>query len=87
VALETRHTLLTRPDTSGRIKPIAANIDQVAVIVAPRPALHESLIDRYLVTIENLSLKAIIVLNKVDVLGKNALSALQDRLQNYQKIG
>lgn len=87
VALEARRSLLVRPDVSGRLKPVAANLDQVAVVVAPRPALNESLIDRYLVAIENLSLKAAIVLNKVDMLGQSALTALQKRLQNYRKIG
>ncbi len=87
VALESRHTVLMRPDYSGRIKPVAANLDQVAVVVAPRPEPNPYLIDRYLVAIHAIGVEALLVLNKVDLLDPPARAALLELLDNYRRIG
>ncbi len=87
VAVNERHSLLTRPDYSGRIKPVAANVDEVVVVIAPQPEPNEYLIDRYLVAIETIGVAALIVLNKVDLLNSSACSALLERLSLYPRIG
>lgn len=87
VALEPRRSVLSRPDYSGRRKPLAANLDQAAVVIAPRPEPNEYLIDRYLVAIHAIGVQALIVLNKVDLLDEAACDELLERLATYRRIG
>jgi len=87
IALEHRRSLLTRPDYSGRLKPVAANLDEVAIVVAPRPELDEFLIDRYLVAITAMGVDALLVLNKIDLLAAEKRVAITARLANYHRIG
>jgi ribosome biogenesis GTPase len=87
IALEARRSLLSRPDYSGQLKPVAANLDQAAIIVAPRPEPSESLIDRYLVVLNAAAVEALLVINKVDLLDTPALRALERRFAIYKDIG
>ena len=87
VAITARRSLLARPDYNGRTKPLAANLDQVAVVIAPRPELNEFLIDRYLVAINTIDVEPLLVLNKVDLLTEYKRTALEARLATYQRIG
>jgi ribosome biogenesis GTPase len=87
IALAERRSLLSRPDYSGRLKPVAANLEQVAMVVAPRPALQEYLIDGCLVVIETLGLAPLLVVNKVDLLDAAGLTELTTRLAAYRRIG
>ncbi len=86
-AVAERHSLLTRPDYRGQLRPVAANLDAVAVVLAPFPELSESLIDGYLTAIAAIGVQALLVLNKVDLLDSSALAALTDRLETYRRIG
>ena len=86
-AIKERNTVLQRPDINGKLRVIAANIDQVFIVVTNKPELNEGLIDRYLVAAENSHLKPIIVLNKIDLLNEQLLAEYQDRLSIYEKIG
>lgn len=86
-SIETRHTILQRPDINGNLRIIAANIDQVFIVVAHQPELSEGLIDRYLVAAENSHLKPVILLNKIDLFDEKQFSDLKQRLQLYQDIG
>jgi ribosome biogenesis GTPase len=87
VAVEPRRSVLARPDYSGRIKPLAANIDEVLVVVAPRPEPSESMVDRYLAAVETMGVEALIVVNKADLLEDRARDVLLRRLAVYQTIG
>ena len=87
VALGERGNLLSKPDYSGNVKPVAANIDQVGIVAAPIPVLNEFLIDRYLVEINRMGAEAIIVINKTDLLNSEERMALELRLSDYQRIG
>lgn len=62
-----RQSVLNRPDFRGVLKPVAANITQVMIVVAPLPEISWTLLDSYLVMAETLQLKACIVLNKTDI--------------------
>jgi len=86
-AIEQRHTILQRPDINGNLRIIAANIDQVFIVVANKPELNEGLIDRYLVASENSNLKPVILLNKTDLFSEKEFFDLKQRLQLYQDIG
>lgn len=87
VALQPRKTLLARPGYQQRLKPIAANIDQILVVVAPQPSLDEDLINRYLVAAALTHIPPVIVLNKVDLLTDEALQETQRRLHVYRQLG
>jgi len=86
-SIEERHSILQRPDINGNLRIIAANIDQVFIVVANKPELNEGLIDRYLVASENSKLKPIILLNKTDLFSEKEFSDLKQRLKIYQDIG
>lgn len=66
IAVEPRRSLIERPDGLGKLKPVAANIDQVFIVLAPEPEPHTVLLDRYLLAAENAGIDAGIVLNKID---------------------
>jgi ribosome biogenesis GTPase len=86
-ALEKRKTVLARPDFTGQMKPVAANIDQLLIVTSPVPELNEGLVDRYLVAAELSHIKPVLLLNKVDTLSAEQQAVLQQRLKVYQDIG
>jgi ribosome biogenesis GTPase len=69
VGIEPRRTVLERRVPEGRgVRPIAANVDQVFVVVATRsPDPIPQLIDRMLVLAEADGIPAAVLLNKVDL--------------------
>lgn len=67
-ALLPRSALLARPSSHGGLRPIAANLDLVIIVLAPQPAPMEILLDRYLVAVEQIGLDAMLILNKCDLL-------------------
>jgi ribosome biogenesis GTPase len=75
VAQLERHSVLNRPDPQGNLKPVAANIDQIMVVIAPFPEPHGNLIDRYLVAAETTGIEPVILLNKTDLLAQDAALA------------
>ena len=88
VALDNRRNLLSRPDSKGQLKPVAANIDYIVLVIAPLPTPHANLIDRYLVAAEAIGIEPVILLNKTDLAIDSALkSSLDDMLAVYERIG
>ncbi|MDA7440754.1 ribosome small subunit-dependent GTPase A [Candidatus Pseudothioglobus singularis] len=79
-AIYPRRTELQRKD-----KLIAANIDQLWLVVAIEPHYEFDLIDRYLIMAENSNLPIGIVINKIE-LSKNE-SQLNDDFEHYRNIG
>lgn len=62
-----RKSVLGRPDNNGNIKPIAANITQIIIVIAPLPEISWSLLDSYLIVAEYLKINPYILLNKTDI--------------------
>lgn len=87
VAVLPRDSLLSRPAAHGQIKAIAANVDQMIIVVAVQPKPAVSLIDSYLVAAEALNLPTAIVLNKIDLLDETEKQQWQQQLAIYEKIG
>lgn len=85
-SVEERQSILGRDDGKGGLKPIAANIDRVVIVMAPPPIFSEYLVDRYLIAAELLKLEPIIVVNKADLLDEASQQALQERLQVYRAV-
>jgi len=84
VAAEARHSVLTRPDSNGQPRPVAANIDQALIVIAPEPQAFANLIDRYLIAAEAHNIRALLVHNKADITAHPDLDAM---LARYQAIG
>jgi len=98
-----RHSLLARPDIRGKSKPIAANLDQLIIVVAPRISHAKNdlnthltshcelpdteLIDRYIAAAETASMTPVIVFNKIDLLNKKQHEEAQEKYKIYEEIG
>ncbi len=89
VAQLARHGVLSRPDPYGKLKAVAANIDQIILVIAPLPEPHAQLIDRYLVAAEAVGIEPVILVNKTDLLAENRELRLQidDLLAIYPQLG
>lgn len=79
-----RQSILGRPDSRGEYKPVAANITQLLIVVAPKPLISWSLLDSYLIMAELLKLNACIILNKVDL---DCETIKKELLADYQPLG
>lgn len=87
VAIKQRTNLLVKTGFAGAIKPVAANIGQVVIVTSLRPKPNFYLIDRYLTAAENLPAKALIVVNKVDLLDAETQQIVDEVKSLYQSIG
>jgi ribosome biogenesis GTPase len=79
-----RKSLLFRSD-QYKSKYLAANVDQVMIVVATEPAFSDDLISRALVAATAEGMSAHILLNKVD--RPEGLATARTRLQSYAKLG
>ena len=87
VAILPRESELSRPNPYNEIKPVAANIDFIVLVVACEPAVHSNLIDRYLVAAENCNIEPIILLNKTDLLDDVSGPYMRNMMADYEKLG
>jgi ribosome biogenesis GTPase / thiamine phosphate phosphatase len=67
VSLYPRGSILARPTSTGLKKPVASNITQLIIVIAPKPEISWPLLDSYLIMAETLRLHAVIILNKTDL--------------------
>jgi ribosome biogenesis GTPase len=86
-ALQPRTSVLSRPDYCGREKPLASNLTQLVVVLAPRPEPSGYLLDQYLVTAELIRVKPLIAINKIDLLEGKALDTFLSDFSHYEGIG
>lgn len=84
-AIHPRRSLLTRPDRYHKVKPVAANISLIVIVIAPLPEPAPTLIDRYLVACADADIPALLLLNKTDLLKDN--DPILDLLAEYQTLG
>lgn len=83
-AVDARRSLLYRAE-AHRQKLIAANVTQVAIVVASTPTFYDELVARCLVAAHAQDIDALIVLNKCDLVAGSQV-ALQ-RLEIYLSLG
>jgi ribosome biogenesis GTPase len=81
-SIEPRRNLIERIDARGRPEPVAANIDQLAIVVAPEPAPDWFLVDRYWAGAGMKDLGAMLIVNKSDL----GLDAVRLQLQEYRQL-
>ncbi|HET9652722.1 MAG TPA: ribosome small subunit-dependent GTPase A [Usitatibacter sp.] len=79
----TRRNLLYRSD-QWREKTLAANVDQVIVLLAPQPPYSEAFLDLSLVACEAARIPVVIALNKCDM---PEHKEVRRKLEPYEKIG
>jgi ribosome biogenesis GTPase len=83
-AVNARSTLFAR-SAARRQKLIAANVSQLAIVVAAEPSFSEELINRCLIAAEQQNMRSLVVLNKCDL--ENAAEAALARLAPYVQAG
>jgi ribosome biogenesis GTPase len=82
-AVAARRNLIERIDSRGRAEPVAANIDRLAVVIAPEPAPDWYLVDRYCAAASLKDIAILLVANKAD-LGQGGLAP---ELAVYRALG
>jgi len=87
VAVLDRHSELLRPNNHGELKPVAANIDYIVIVIAVEPYAHANLIDRYLVAAEASNIEPVLLLNKADLLNEDNRQRLEPLLELYRSLG
>lgn len=87
VELQPRDTVLLRPDGPDQTRPMAANVDQIIVVVAARPSFQEGLLDRYLAATEIIGAHPLLVVNKADLLDAGGRYNMDERLATFAAIG
>jgi len=83
-AIAPRQSLLYRSNEI-RQKLIAANVDQLIVVVATAPAFSDELVTRALVAAESAGIASLIALNKCDL--QERLPAARERLAVFARLG
>lgn len=79
-----RANLIQRSD-AWRAKPLAANVDQAAIVIAGSPPFSDDLLSRVLIEAESQSVPIAIIVNKVDL--REARAAIDDRVSLYRGLG
>jgi len=88
-AIEPRRNEFVRAGSRGQKQAIAANLDQVLVVLAPTPEPSRDLVERYLVAVHSLRIRPILVLNKAELLAGAPLDPESPlhRLDEYRALG
>lgn len=87
VARIDRYSELIRPDAYGKLRPVAANVDVIAIVFSPKPTAFSNLIDRYLVAAEAQNIQPVLILNKTDLDTESDFSTINQLVHDYKSIG
>lgn len=83
VAVAPRHTLITRERPHHPVKPLAANVTQLIIMVAPQPIPTPLIIDSYLVSAQATGLAPLILFNKME----HNTVLCDELIQLYRSLG
>lgn len=83
-AVDPRRSLLYRSD-AHRQKLIAANVTQMLIVLAAVPSFYEELLNRCLIAAEHQDIRAVLLLNKFDLVEASARA--HDALRLYETLG
>ena len=81
-SIEPRRNLIERIDARGRPEPVAANIDRLAIVVAPEPTPDWFLVDRYWAGAVFKELDGLLIVNKLDL----GTISIQSELKTYRNL-
>ena len=80
-----RRSTLSRTNTKGQNEVVVANISQLIVVFAPEPTPDFFIVDRYIAAAELHGLKAVVVLNKCELISEP--DACDVELATFAQIG
>lgn len=81
-----RTSLLYRHDPLKQTRPVAANVDQLIIVIAKEPEPSFELVDRYLVVAQALNLHPIIVINKIDLFAGDERERFYEFIEPYHQL-
>ena len=81
-----RKNVFVRAGNRQKKQVVAANLDQVLIVIAPAPEPNRDLVERYLVAVHSLGIEPLIVVNKAELLGEQGEGPLA-RLGEYSELG
>ncbi len=81
-SVEPRRNVIERIDARGRAEAVAANIDRLAIVVAPEPAPDWFLVDRYWAGALQKDIAILLLANKQDL----GAAPLASELANYRSL-
>ncbi len=73
-SIEPAQGVLQRRDSHGRVRSVAANLDALGIVLAPRPESPLGFVDRGLVAARASGLEPLLIVNKADLPGAGELS-------------
>ncbi len=82
-SVDPRRNVVERIDARGRAEPVAANIDRLAIVIAPEPVPDWFLVDRYWAGARHKDIDALLIVGKQD-LDQGPLAA---QLAVYRSLG
>jgi ribosome biogenesis GTPase len=83
-----RRNVLQRTDSRGGVEDIASNLDQLGIVVAPRPTCDPFIIDRYLAGAGYAGIEPLLILNKQDLIGAGEFGPDDFAfIDTYRRIG
>ena len=83
-----RRNVLMRTDSRGLDESIAANLDQLGIVVAPRPACDPFIVDRYMAGAGYAGIAPLLILNKQDLIEGGQFDAADfGFLETYRCLG
>ncbi|WP_420885579.1 small ribosomal subunit biogenesis GTPase RsgA [Candidatus Profftia tarda] len=86
-AVHERQSVLMQSDCDAASRPMAANINQIVIVLSIFPRLSLDLIDKYLVACETIKIEPLIVLNKIDLIGDRPSDLIEEAIDIYRRIG
>lgn len=88
-AIAPRRNLFARANRRQEKQAVAANLDQVVIVLAPSPAPSRDLVERYLVAAHSLGINPVLALNKAELMPTADLDARSPllRLDEYARLG
>jgi ribosome biogenesis GTPase len=88
-SIRPRRNEFVRAGPRAQKQAIAANLDQVLIVVAPAPEPSRDLVERYLVAIHSLGIRPLIVLNKAERMTDAVIASDSPlrRLDEYVELG
>jgi ribosome biogenesis GTPase len=88
-SVRARRTVLSRPDPANphRERVLAANVDLAVLVLAARePAFRPALIDRLLIALERGGVRALVCVNKIDLLEPLDRERIERQLDPYREL-
>lgn len=83
-----RQNALIRPDTHGKLKLMAANLDQVLIVLAPLPWMNPNVVENLILATLDLPAEPLLVLNKTDLAPPPETAAgFHHELSLWQSLG